>query len=114
MYPRSVDEHGTALEFLSDKTSFSKVSHESVPSSQDGQGLELPLLQTSIEESIQPVTDSGFVSRGPAEAEAVVESVCQAFEKTAPSEELRNAMPLIEVFLNSNAVVFVHLHAIIK
>lgn len=96
LYPRSLDENGTTLEFLSDKSSFSKVFHESVPCSQGGQGLELTLLQTSFAESIQPVNDSGFTSRGPAETEAAVESFCEAFEQTAPSEELKKAMPPVE------------------
>lgn len=96
LFPRSVDENGTTSEVLSGKSSFSKVSCEGVPCSQAGQGLELTLLQTSFVESIQPVNDSGFFLRGPTEAEAAVETFCQAFEQTAPSEELKNTMPPIE------------------
>ncbi|KAL8126470.1 hypothetical protein AgCh_013671 [Apium graveolens] len=67
LYPRSLDENGATLEFLSDKSSFPKVFHESVPCSQAGQGLELTMLQTSFAEGIQHINDSGFASRGPAE-----------------------------------------------
>lgn len=146
LHSRSLDENGTTLEFLSDKSSFSKFFHESAPCSQAGQGLELTMLQTSSPEGIQPVNDSsfasrgpaetpcsqagkgleltilqpsfsesiqpvkgsGFASRGPAETEAAVESFGQAFELREPSEELKNAMPPIEVFLNRISVVFGH------
>ncbi|XP_063945845.1 uncharacterized protein LOC108214077 [Daucus carota subsp. sativus] len=82
MYPKSVDKDRTASEFLSDGSSFSKVVHESVPCSQDGQGLELSLLHSSLADSIQSANDSGFILRGPGEAEAAVESLCRAFERT--------------------------------
>ncbi|WOG91556.1 hypothetical protein DCAR_0310805 [Daucus carota subsp. sativus] len=82
MYLKSVDKDRTTSEFLWDGSSFSKVVHESVPCSEDGQRLELGLLHSSLADSIQSANVSGFILRGPGEAEAAVESLCGAFERT--------------------------------
>lgn len=91
--PKSFDENGTTVEFLSERCSPTKTFYGNVPSSQAGKGIELTLLPTSSLKSSQCASDSGLVLRELFDPRA---SVYQTFEQSAPFDAYENAMPRTE------------------
>lgn len=97
--PKSFDENGTTVEFLSERCSPTKDFYGNVPSSQAGKGIELTLLPASSLKSSQCASDSGLVLRELFDPRAAVGSFYQTFEQSAPFDAYENAMPPTEVFL---------------